>query len=388
MLNQHVILVTTSLLLGACSAGSVGTTGPASRADGGVAADLTPAPDGAPAPALDGAPAPALDSAPAPDQKAADQGLCAKNPDKSKNKYYWSLGPWSTCSATCGQGSQTRPVTCFACNGLAAPPSKCPAPSPPTSQACTAISSCTHGWMTSAWGACSLSCGGGTRARSVWCQRSDGVKVAVAKCAGTPPAASMTCNTQGCNTTSCADMKAWVQCSVASYVNGIHGDPTSTDACEASCGSKSARCAKWIDYGNSSVCVCHKASGVQISTSPFKKSNTKGYKIFAADCLGSGPAGKPGCKTAGCARTCGAMAAWQQCTGNTYFTDAIHGSNKSAAECAKSCGKKGASCAKFLQMANGGKTCVCHASAGIGTSSGNYAMGNAQGLKIFSAICL
>ena len=184
-----------------------------------------------------------------------------------------------------------------------------------------------------------------------------------------------------------SEMKAWTQCSVASYVNGIHGDPISTDACEASCGAKSARCAKWIDYGNSSICVCHKASGVKASTSPFHKTNTQGYKIFAADCPATGPAGKLSCKSAGCQKTCGTMVAWQQCTGMSYFTDTIHGKNTNAATCAKSCGQRGAACAKYLKMANGGSSCVCHASTGIAASSGSYAKGNPQGLKIFSASC-
>ncbi len=382
MQKKHMILVMLCLLLAAC-AGSVGPTG-TPGADGGVTADALSV--DLPLPVQDITPPPVQDGA-APDQQTADQGPCASDPDKSKNKHYWSLGPWSACSATCGQGTRTRTVTCFACNGQAAPPSKCPAPSPPTSQACTATSSCTYSWMTSAWGACSQSCGGGTSTRTVWCQRSDGVKVPNAKCAGAPPAGSTTCNTQGCNTTTCAEMKAWMQCATASYINGIHGDPTSTKTCQASCGSRSARCAKLIDYGNSSVCVCHKVAGVQPSTSPFHKSNTKGYEIFAADCPAVGPAGKSSCKTASCQKTCGAMVAWQQCTGASYFTDTVHGKNTSAAECAKACGKMGASCAKYLKMANGGKTCVCHASAGLATSWGSYAKGNAQGLQIFSASC-
>ncbi len=368
---RQMMLLSLSLVMTACS-GVAGTSGP-SGADGGVA---------------DGAAQPRLDGPQAPDQKPANTDPCANDPDNTQNKHYWSVGAWSPCSTTCGQGTRTRSVTCKACNGQAAVASSCPTPAPPKSDACSATTSCTYAWQTSTWGTCSQLCGGGTRSRTVWCQRSDGQKAADSKCVGMPPVSTMSCNSQGCNTTSCAEMKAWMQCATASYVKGIHGDPTSTTTCKLSCGSKSARCAKWINYGNSSVCVCHAVAGVTASTFPFKKTNTNGYEIFAADCPASGPAGLLSCKSAGCQKTCGAMAAWQQCTGTAYFIDAIQGSGTSAAACAKSCGKMGASCAKYLKFANSGKSCICHATTGVAASTGNYAMGNAQGLQIFSALCL
>ncbi len=374
MRYPYALMLSGSLLLSACGSGDPGGS------DGGLG-DANPALD---AVLVDGS-ATATDAAPTADGAAPDP--CAKDPDKNKNLYKWAIGAWSACSAACGQGTRTRTVTCKACDGKPAAASRCPQPAPPSSSACAATTGCTYAWKTGAWGACNKPCGGGTRARTVWSERSDGVKVADAKCAGAAPAASAACNAKGCNTTACAELQPWMQCATASYVSGIHGDATSKATCQASCGAKSARCAKWINYNNSSVCVCHKVAGVQTSTSPFKKGNSSGYSIFAADCPGAGPAGKTSCKTPGCQTTCGLMTAWQQCTGASYFTDGFHGSNKSPAECAKSCGKKGASCAKYLKMANGGKTCICHASAGIGASAGNYAKGNAQGLQIFSAAC-
>lgn len=377
MRYTFVWMLSACLVLSACS-GSVGT----SAADGGASQDALAA-DTAPV-FEDGAPV-IPDAAPAPDTAAPDP--CAKDPDKNKNTFQWVLGAWSSCSTTCGQGSRTRTVTCEACDGKPAAVASCPQPAPPSSATCAATAGCTYAWKTGTWGACSKPCGGGTLTRAVWCERSDGVKVADAKCGGGAPVATNTCNAQGCNTTACAEMQAWVQCATAGYVNGIHGDATSTVTCRASCGAKSARCAKWINYNNSSVCVCHKVGGVQTSTSPFKKGNSSGYTIFAADCPATGPASKLSCKGAGCQTTCGTMASWQQCTGAAYFTDAIHGSNKSPAECAKSCGKMGAACAKYLKMANGGKSCVCHASGGVAASTDNYAKGNPQGLQIFSATC-
>ena len=64
----------------------------------------------------------------------------------------------------------------------------------------SACASCyTYAWMTSAWGACSASCGGGTQSRSVFCQRSDGSTVADSFCEATRPSTSQSCNTQVCS---------------------------------------------------------------------------------------------------------------------------------------------------------------------------------------------
>jgi len=56
----------------------------------------------------------------------------------------WAVGAWGACSATCGDGTQTRAVTCQK-NGTTVPDTKCPAPKPATSQACNtqACATCT-----------------------------------------------------------------------------------------------------------------------------------------------------------------------------------------------------------------------------------------------------
>ncbi len=61
----------------------------------------------------------------------------------------------------------------------------------------------TYSWDTSdTWSSCSKTCGSGTQTRAVPCKRSDGITVTDAFCtaygAGTKPATSKACNTQEC----------------------------------------------------------------------------------------------------------------------------------------------------------------------------------------------
>jgi len=298
----------------------------------------------------------------------------------------WSVGTWGACSTTCGTGTQDRTVTCR-CGGQEVSEGDCPTPVPAKTQPCTAEATCTFSWQSSSWGTCTKTCGGGTQTRTAWCQRSDGTKVADASCTGAPPATSQACNPQLCPTTACGSMQQWRECSSTTYAAGVHGDPTSPEACAASCGYYAAGCAKWLSYGSANnVCVCHAGTGIQPSTFPFEQGNTSGYVSYAADCTGGPAIGSTGCTSASCAKTCGAMQAWQQCTGTAYFIDAIGGDNSSAAACATYCGVKGAACAKYLVAGNGTASCICHASAAIGSSTGLWAQGSSPG-QIYSALC-
>ena len=60
----------------------------------------------------------------------------------------------------------------------------------------------TFSWEAGAWSSCSASCGGGTQTRDVKCRRSDGQyfnDAVGARFAGEKPAAGQPCNTQACS---------------------------------------------------------------------------------------------------------------------------------------------------------------------------------------------
>lgn len=55
-----------------------------------------------------------------------------------------------------------------------------------------------YNWNTGPWSGCSASCGGGTKTRSVWCERDDGLVVDDALCTSSKPSTSTSCNTHAC----------------------------------------------------------------------------------------------------------------------------------------------------------------------------------------------
>ncbi|XP_036166279.1 A disintegrin and metalloproteinase with thrombospondin motifs 16 isoform X3 [Myotis myotis] len=84
----------------------------------------------------------------------------------------WSVGNWSTCSRTCGGGTQSRVVQCtqqahYRAQRVSA--SLCPQPVPASRQACRP-QSCPPTWSAGPWAECSRTCGKGWRKRPVACK--------------------------------------------------------------------------------------------------------------------------------------------------------------------------------------------------------------------------
>jgi hypothetical protein len=65
----------------------------------------------------------------------------------------------------------------------------------------------TYSWQTEAWSSCSVSCGAGTQTRSVLCLRNDGTVVSDSYCGAGKPLSSQSCNTQVCTKTRQIDYK-------------------------------------------------------------------------------------------------------------------------------------------------------------------------------------
>mmetsp|Transcript_29588 Transcript_29588/g.70993 ORF Transcript_29588/g.70993 Transcript_29588/m.70993 type:complete len:571 (+) Transcript_29588:147-1859(+) len=80
----------------------------------------------------------------------------------------WVTYSWGQCGMRCGKSVRTRKVVCstgqdHGCTF---------APKPPTQEECEDNSQC-NGWITEAWGECSVKCGRGERTRKVFCRNED-----------------------------------------------------------------------------------------------------------------------------------------------------------------------------------------------------------------------
>jgi hypothetical protein len=153
-----------------------------------------------------------VDFSPSPvDRSTAASGV----PASSTNTYAWISSGWGACSLSCGGGLQTQTVTCQF-NGDTVDASNCSGVEPATSQACNVEACVGEQWVASGFGTCSKTCGGGTQTQTVTCQDSSGATVANSSCTDTEPVTSQACNTQACLTYN------WVQ--------------SGFGACSATCG--------------------------------------------------------------------------------------------------------------------------------------------------------
>ncbi|KAK7929429.1 hypothetical protein WMY93_005824 [Mugilogobius chulae] len=100
-----------------------------------------------------------------PEMTTCDSGPC-------QNRLEWYTGPWSRCSADCGNGTQTRNIACIVTNNRnmnVVDQANCDnLPKPFTAQTCT-LKPCGVQWYVSEWSTCSRSCNGGYRVREVRC---------------------------------------------------------------------------------------------------------------------------------------------------------------------------------------------------------------------------
>ena len=94
--------------------------------------------------------------------------------------FKWRAASFSgPCSSTCGTGTRRRTVECVLDGGVTNTVF-CDARSRPAElETCNDHSTCTYYWLPLPWGACSNTCGPGTRQRIVHCVRTDATKTLV-----------------------------------------------------------------------------------------------------------------------------------------------------------------------------------------------------------------
>lgn len=122
--------------------------------------------------------------------------------------YTYKYGEWTECSEPCGPGTQTRSVWCKDSNGNIVDNSLCSEGMPSITQACNK-GPCMY--RTGPWSTCSADCGVGKQTRTVQCVDPNGSPVENFLCTSQIPTA-----TQDCNTGPCAVYQykegAWSEC--------------------------------------------------------------------------------------------------------------------------------------------------------------------------------
>ncbi|XP_059885373.1 ADAMTS-like protein 4 isoform X5 [Delphinus delphis] len=103
---------------------------------------------------------------------------------------YWEAGEWTSCSRSCGPGTQHRQLRCrqeFGGGGSSVPLERCGhLPRPNITQPCQ-LRLCGRWEVRSPWSQCSVRCGRGQRSRQVRCVGSNGDEVSEQECVSGPP---------------------------------------------------------------------------------------------------------------------------------------------------------------------------------------------------------
>ena len=158
-----------------------------------------------------------------------------------------SCGSWGSCSVSCGGGTQTRTCT-NQCGDAVQPSQSC-------NTQCCPINGGWSAWSSwSAWNSCSASCGSGTqtRTRTRTCT-SPANSCGGAVCTGS----NTETETQSCNTQPCCDSNVIVSCGSWGACSVSCGGGSQARTCTNQCGnavSQSQSCTDNSGYSTASSC--------------------------------------------------------------------------------------------------------------------------------------
>jgi hypothetical protein len=101
----------------------------------------------------------------------------------------WAVSAFGTCSVACGGGIRSRSIRCMNPAGQVVEDALCPDPRPATAEACNTHACPAPEWMAGQWSAC----GGGVQTRTVSCVDMGGALYPDASCAAPRPATQQAC---------------------------------------------------------------------------------------------------------------------------------------------------------------------------------------------------
>ncbi|PIK50581.1 putative A disintegrin and metalloproteinase with thrombospondin motifs 7 [Apostichopus japonicus] len=135
--------------------------------------------------------------------------------------FEWKRDEWTPCSTTCGNGTQRSIVRCVGMMEGAVDDSYCEGSKPDDKQRSCNEHTCPASWWIGPWQSCSVSCGEGVQKRSVFCIRSlssdEQMAISDATCiqhgAEAKPATALTCSNYACPSEMDWRVGNWSECS-------------------------------------------------------------------------------------------------------------------------------------------------------------------------------